>query len=133
MHETYEDCPFYEQLQYACDSRNEILYTYMTSADDRLARQCMDDFRRSQREDGMINSCYPHYGPNVIPAFSIYYIAMVHDHMMYFGDPKLVRHHIAAIDQILGYFDDHLEKRGLVGKTGGHISERYWSFIVNFQ
>ena len=129
MHETYEDCPFYEQLQYAMDSRSQILYTYMTSGDDRLARQCMDDFRRSQRADGMINCCYPHWGPNIIPGFSIYYIMMVYDHMMFFGDKKLIKKHLGAIDGILEYFDNHLEARGIVGKTGGHISERYWSFI----
>jgi len=129
MHETYEDCPFYEQLQYAMDSRSQILYTYMVSGDDRLARQCMDDFRRSQRADGMINCCYPHWGPNIIPGFAIYYIMMVYDHMMFFGDKKLVKKHLGAIDGILEYFDDHLEARGIVGKTGGHISERYWSFI----
>ncbi len=129
MHETYEDCPFYEQLQYAMDSRSEILYTYMTSGDDRLARQCMDDFRRSQRADGMINCCYPHWGPNIIPGFAIYYIMMVYDHMMFFGDKKLVKKHLGAIDGVLEYFDNHLESRGIVGKTGGHISERYWSFI----
>ncbi len=129
MQETYIDCPFYEQLQYAMDSRNEILYTYTTSADDRLARQCMEAFRLSQRADGMINCCYPHWGPNIIPGFSIYYILMVYDHMMYFGDKKLIKHHLGAIDGILEYFDNHLESRGLVGKTGGHITERYWSFI----
>lgn len=129
MHETYMDCPFYEQLQYAMDSRSEILYTYMISGDDCLARQCMDDFRRSQREDGMINCCYPNYGPNVIPGFSIYYILMVYDHMMYFGDKKLVRKHLPCIDGILRYFDEHLDSRGIVGKNGGHVSERYWSFV----
>lgn len=129
MHETYIDCPFYEQLQYAMDSRNEILYTYMISGDDRLARQCMDDFRRSQREDGMINCCHPNYGPNVIPGFAIYYILMVYDHMMYFGDKQLIKKHLPCIDGILTYFDEHLDERGIVGKTGGHISERYWSFI----
>lgn len=130
MHETYVDCPYYEQLQYAMDSRQEILYTYLTSADDRLARQCMDAFRRSQRPDGMTNSCYPTRSTNVIPGFSIYYILMVWDHMMYFGDPKLVEDHIDAIDGILRFFDRHLSEKGLVGNVGGAIfRERYWSFI----
>ena len=71
MHETYMDCPFYEQLQYAMDSRSEILYTYAVSMDDRLARQCMDDFRRAQRYDGLLNCSYPNSEPNVIPGFSI--------------------------------------------------------------
>ncbi len=129
MHETYYDCPFYEQLQYAMDSRSQILYTYMLSGDDRLARQCMESFRLSQRPDGMLNCTYPHWGPNIIPGFGIYYILMVYDHMMYFGDKDLIRHHLGAIDAVLNYFQDHLDKRGMVGKTGGHISERYWSFI----
>lgn len=85
MHETYEDCPFYEQLQYIMDARTQILYTYAVSADDRLARKCMDDLRRSQRYDGVLNCSYPNCNTNVIPGFSIYYILMVHDHMMYLG------------------------------------------------
>lgn len=69
MHETYEDCPFYEQLQYIMDARAQILYTYAVSADDRLARKCMDDFRRSQRYDGLLNCSYPNCNTNVIPGF----------------------------------------------------------------
>lgn len=130
MHETYEDCPFYEQLQYAMDSRSQILYTYAISADDRLARKCMDDFRRSQRYDGLLNASYPCFSPNVIPGFSIYYILMVYDHMMYFGDPCLIRDHLPAIDNVLNYFHKHLTDEQLVGKTGGlNLQDRYWSFI----
>lgn len=130
MHETYEDCPFYEQLQYAMDTRSQILYTYTISADDRLARKCFDDFRRSQRYDGMINCSYPSYGSNIIPGFSIYYIMMLHDHMMYFGDKVLIRSYLPTIDGILEFFNNNLTKDGIVDKVGGTLfKDAYWSFI----
>lgn len=130
MHETYVDCPFYEQLQYIMDARVQILYTYAVSADDRLARKCMDDLRRSQRYDGMLNCSYPNCNTNVIPGFSIYYILMVYDHMMYFGDTALVVQHMLAIEQVLHYFETHLTKEGYVEKIGGvNMEARFWSFI----
>ena len=134
MHETYMDCPFYEQLQYAMDSRNQIMFTYGVAADDRLARKCMDDFRNSQRHDGVINSCYPNDSPNVIPGFSIYYLWMLHDHMMYFGDQAFLRTHAAAADRVLEFFADNLMENGLVGKIGESNRSQddkyqYWSFI----
>lgn len=131
MHETYMDCPFYEQLQYAMDSRSQILYTYASSGDDRLARKCMDDFLGGVREDGLTNSCCPNYEANVIPGFSVYYIGMVYDHMMYFGDKELIRRHLPAIRGILGHFDSHLDERGLVGKIGdlNGTPGQFWSFV----
>lgn len=130
MHETYEDCPFYEQLQYAMDSRSQILYTYSVSADDRLARKCMDDFKRSQRYDGLLNCSYPCYGANVIPGFSIYYIMMLYDHMMYFGDKNLLEEHMPTIERILYYFHINREPEGYVKKIGGlNGKARFWSFV----
>ena len=130
MHETYMDCPFYEQYQYAMDTRSEILYTYSISADDRLARQAMEAFRRSQRPDGMIAANAPSVKAGVIPGFSIYYILMVYDHMMYFGDRTLVEWNFPAIERVLAFFENHLNENGLVGKVGGRLfAERYWSFI----
>ena len=130
MHETYEDCPFYEQLQYIMDSRSQMLYTYQVAADDRLARKCMDDFKRSVRYDGLLNCSYPSYAPNVIPGFSIYYIWMLYDHMMYFGDKELLRYHMPTVDGILEYFRRNLNEQGLVAVNGGYLyAERYWSFI----
>ena len=130
MHETYVDCPFYEQLQYAQDTRSEILYTYAVSADDRLARQAMDDFSRAQRPDGLLNCSYPNKNVNVIPGFSLYYILMVHDHMMYFGDKALVTRYLPTIRRILDYFAAHLTSEGLVDKIGGvNLKAPFWSFI----
>lgn len=130
MHETYEDCPFYEQLQYAMDSRLQILCTYAVSADDRLARKCMDDFRRSQRYDGLLNCCYPNCNPNVIPGFSVYYILMLYDHMMYFGDKELIRYHMPAVEGVLNFYERNLAKEGYVTKIGGvNLAAPFWSFI----
>lgn len=130
MHETYMDCPFYEQLQYVMDSRSQILYTYGISLDDRLAKKCMDDFKRAQRYDGLLYSAYPNTRPNVIPGFSIFYICMLHDHMMYFGDKNLIQYHMPSVEQVLYYFEKNRTKEGYVGKTGGiYHQDKYWSFI----
>ena len=130
MHDTYIDCPFYEQLQYAMDTRSQILYTYAVSADDRLARKAIDDFSRAQRPDGLLNCSYPNKNVNVIPGFSIYYILMLHDHMMYFGDRALVQRYLPVAERILDYFDRHLTPEGLVDKIGGVNGKApFWSFI----
>ena len=130
MQDTYMDCPFYEQLQYVMDSRSQILYTYATSADDRLARKCMDDFFRSQRYDGLLRSCYPSYTTHAIPGFSIYYILMIYDHMIYFGDRGLVEKYMPSVIRILQFFDNRIDENGLVARTSeGGVGSPYWSYI----
>ena len=119
------------KLQYVMDSRTQILYTYSVSADDRLARKCIDDLARAQRyETATLNCSYPNCNPNIIPGFSIYYIVMIYDHMMYFGDHKLVEKYMPTVERILQFFEEHLSEKGYVGKTGGLIMEEaFWSFI----
>ena len=39
MHETYMDCPHYEQLMYLGDTRIQMLITYALSDDTRIIRQ----------------------------------------------------------------------------------------------
>lgn len=130
MHETYEDCPFYEQLQYAMDARSEILYTYAAACDDRLAVKCMEDFSHSIRPDGMINCSYPNFETNVIPGFGVYFIGMVYDHMWYFGNKEQIKKSWRTVESVLSFFRSHLDSRGLVGKTGDvNRGGQYWSFI----
>lgn len=130
MHESYTDCPFYEQLQYAMDSRSQILFTYAVAADDRLARKCMEDFKRSQRYNGLLSASYPCTEVNVIPCFSIYYIGMLYDHMMYFGDRDFIEEHLPVVEGILQYFHRNKEEHGLIRKIGDvNLPDRYWSFI----
>ncbi len=131
MLDTYVDCPFYEQLQYAMDARNEMLFTYAISTDDRLARSCMNAFKHSVRNDGLTEASYPRTTRGVIPSFSIYYIGMLYDHMMYFGDRAFLKDHMGVMDGVLRFFERNLGEDGLVGKIGGPQFNigRYWSFI----
>lgn len=130
MHDTYEDCPFYEQLQYIMDTRSQILYTYATSMDDCLARRCMNDFKIANSYHGLLNASAPNYENNVIPGFSVYYIGMIFDHMSYFGDRFFMLEHVDTIKQILHFYHSHMDGNGLVSKIGTPLFESpLWSFI----
>src|SRR4029434_11025790 len=48
-HETYMDCPYYEQLMYAGDTRLEVLTTYVMTRDDRLPRKALLPFEHPAR------------------------------------------------------------------------------------
>jgi len=123
MQESYEDCPYYEQLQYAMDTSLQMIFNYQLTDDDALARKAIQDFRLSQRADGLLSSRYPTVEPQFIPSFSFYYIFMVAEHYRRFGDKKLVRENLRAIDGVLGWFDGRIDETGLLTET------MYWDFI----
>lgn len=123
MHETYEDCPFYEQLQYCMDTSTQMLFNYQLTHDDRLARKAMDDFAAAQLADGLMPSRTPSVGDQHIPSFQFYFIFMVYAHFIRFGDVKLVRKHLRAIDGVVEWFSNHINEDGVVGQS------KYWNFV----
>lgn len=125
MHETYEDCPFYEQLQYTMDTRLEMLYHISISRDARLGRKAIVHFHHSRLPSGMLQCRYPSSEPQVIPAFALYWIMMLRDYVLYFGDDGLLRECRATVDGVLEWFDDRLTPEGLVGPAPAE----YWSYI----
>ncbi len=58
-HEHYEDCPYYEQLQYVGDTRLQALISYMVAGDFRLARQALRQWFDTRRPDGVTKSRTP--------------------------------------------------------------------------
>jgi hypothetical protein len=123
MHETYEDCPYYEQLQYTMDTRLQMLFTYHLTTDDRLARRAIHDFHSSLLPSGMLQCRYPSVQTQVIPSFSIYWIYMLHEHFMHFGDLELVRRYRPTMLALLDWFDRMLTEDGIVGIT----TPVYWT------
>lgn len=123
MHETYEDCPFYEQLQYCMDTSTQMLFNYQLTDDDLLARKAMDDFAAAQLANGLMPSRTPSVGDQHIPTFQFYFIFMVYAHYIRFGDTELVRKHLRAIDGVVEWFTNHINDDGVVGQS------KYWNFV----
>src|SRR5918995_1098173 len=69
-HETYIDCPYYEQLMYAGDTRLEALTTYIMTRDSRLPRKALDLFDRSRLASGLTQSRYPSNVLQIIAPFA---------------------------------------------------------------
>ncbi|KAL4995000.1 Six-hairpin glycosidase-like protein [Aspergillus recurvatus] len=125
MHETYEDCPYYEQSQFPFDTRIQMLFTYLVSNDDRLIRKAIHDFHTSLRPDGLIAMHYPADSNVVLPAFSLSFPSIVHDYLLYKGTAAVVKRYFPTIKAILAYFERQLTPDGLVGQ----FSPRHWSFV----
>ena len=120
MHETYEDCPYYEQLQYAMDTRLQMLYTYMISGDTRLARRAIEDYHSSMMPEGILQARYPCNQPQVITCFSLYWICMLEDYYQQTGDLSVPRRYRPTIDSVLDWYDRNIGELGLVENSG------YW-------
>jgi alpha-L-rhamnosidase len=122
-HETFMDSSFWEQLQYAGDTRLEMLITYAVSGDPRLALQAIEAFAESDVEGGLMEGAYPSRGHNVIATFSLAWIAMLHDWSREQPDVAPLRRHLPRVRQVLAWFDKLRTPSGLLGANPN------WNFI----
>ena len=128
-HETYMDCPFYEQTQYIGDSRIEALVTYVVSGDDRLARQALLAFADSWNAAEVTQSSFPVRGVQIIPPFSLLWIGMLHDFWMYRPHTEeTVREMLPYVRRILAHFGSLQRKDALLGKLPQN-SFGHWNFL----
>lgn len=122
IHEHFEDCPYWEQLQYAGDARIQALITYEATGDDRFGRQAIRQFGSSRNSSGLTLSRYPANFPQIIPEFSLFWILMIRDHFEYFHDPEIIRENWNGIREIIDCFLKHRLEYGLIGPL------REWNF-----
>jgi hypothetical protein len=123
-HETYVDCPYFEQLQYVGDARLEALITYAVSGDDRLARKAIELFDSSRLSSGLTVSRYPSRVRQVIPPFSLAWVGMVHDFAMWRDDAAFVRARMAGVRAVVDAF---CAFRGDDGLVEGPAAD--WNFV----
>ena len=115
-HETYMDCPYWEQLQYLGDTRIQALISYVEFGDDRLARQALDAYDQSRISEGLTQSRYPSALNQVIPTFSLYWIGMVHDYWLYRPDDGSLRTWVPHTRTVIDWYARHQRPDGLLGK-----------------
>ena len=107
-HETYMDCPYYEQLQYFGDTRIQAMVTLYNSHDDLLVRNAIDNGRQSIVSEGITMSRYPSNLHQFIPSFSIWWIKTVSDYWMHRSDDQFVAAQLPYVRKILDFYEKHL-------------------------
>jgi hypothetical protein len=123
-HETYFDCPYYEQLQYVGDTRIQALISLYVSGDDRLMRKAIKLFDWSRSNEGITTSRYPSTKHQYIPPFSMYWINMVHDYWMHRDDADFVKGCLPGIKSILDWYTAKVDpKTGMLGPTP------HWNYV----
>lgn len=122
-HETTMDCPFYEQLQYAGDTRLQCLVTYASGGDDRISRQALLAFDRSRDPDGLTRSRYPSRIRQTIPPFSLWWVAMVHDFALWRGDMAFVKNLMPGVRAVLDAYRRNVDDQGVFHALEG------WNFM----
>jgi alpha-L-rhamnosidase len=121
-HETYMDCPYYEQLMYIGDTRLEALTTYAISSDDRLPRKAIIQFGLSRLADGLTQARYPSRDVQVIPPFALWWIGMVYDYALWRGDHAFIARMLPGVRLVLDGFLAHVNSENLLQAPAG------WNF-----
>lgn len=112
-HETFEDCPHYEQMQYAGDTMITSKLGMLTTGDYRLSRQALYHFDWSRLSDGLTQARFPSRLVQIIPAWSIHWITNIKDYFYCTGDRATLQDLMPGIRAVLDWYRRHTDEDGL--------------------
>ncbi len=115
-HETFEDCPHYEQMQYAGDTMITSKLALFTTGDGRLTRQSLYQFDWSRLSEGLTQSRFPSRLVQVIPAWSLHWITTIRDYFLCTADAATVRDLLPGVRAVLDWYRRHTDADGLPAK-----------------
>lgn len=115
-HETFEDGPYYEQMQYAGDTMITSKLGMLTTGDYQLSRQAIYHFDWSRISDGLTTARYPSRLLQVLPAWSIHWITTVKDYYMTTADRATLSDMLPGMRAVLDWYRRHTNKDGLPSK-----------------
>lgn len=115
-HETFEDCPHYEQMQYAGDTMITSKVALLATGDGSLSRQSLYQFDWSRLPEGLTHSRYPSRLLQVIPSWSLHWITTLRDYVYCTGDLATLKDLLPGVRAVLAWFDRHSDDDGLPSK-----------------
>lgn len=115
-HETFEDCPHYEQMQYAGDTMITSKLAMFTTGDYALSRQALYQFDWSRLSDGLTQARFPSRLVQIIPAWSIHWITNIKDYFLCTGDRATVQDLLPGVRAVLDWYRRHTDADGLPAK-----------------
>ena len=121
-HETYMDCPYFEQLQYFGDARIQANVTMYNTTDTCMVRNLLEQGRQSMSSDGLVASRYPSHLHQFIPPYALFWINTCHDWWMYRGDEKYLKTLLPVMRSSLSWFSEYL------GEDGSLRNVPFWNF-----
>ncbi len=121
--EIYYDCPYYEQMQYVGDTRIQALISLYVDGNDKLMRKAIKHFDDSRRPNGLTQSRYPSSSQQIIPPYSLFWIAMIHDYWMHRDDLEFVHSFFPGIENVLDWFNSRLDEQDMLGPV------EWWNFV----
>ena len=122
-HETYMDCPYYEQLMYVGDTRIQMLVAFLMSGEDRLNQRALELFDWSRRETGFVLERYPSDPKQLSATFAMIWVLMLRDYAWWRNDADFVRARLKGMRCLLEEFKAHLGTAELLPPLPG------WSFM----
>jgi len=124
-HETWVDCPYYEQMMYVGDTRLHGLSNFACYQDDRLTRRAVElfDWSRVNGFGEMVAERYPCHLRQECCTYAMIWVWMVHDFMMWRDDLDFVRDCLPGVRRLLESFFPLITEEGVLGKLPG------WPFV----
>ena len=118
-HETFADCPFYEDQQYIGDARFESMYAWALSNDSNMQKKAILDTLGSIQPDGMVASTAPNMWVQVLHIGSIYMIDLMRSYLRFTGDVDFAKSLVGMISLNISYFEKWKTPEGLINPQDG--------------
>ena len=91
VHETFVDCPYYEQMQYLGDTRPQALTWLVAARDSRPVARALELFDRSRWVNGFHAERCPTAALQMSATYSLIYPRVLRDYAWWRDDPETVR------------------------------------------